>query len=61
MKFTELKTKSESEIKLLLVELKTKLHDMSVKLKLNQLKNTNELKTVRKDIARIMTLIHKSK
>jgi len=58
MKFTELKTKSEIEVKNLLAELKTKAHDLSVKLKLNQLKNTNELKAVKKDIARIMSYLH---
>jgi ribosomal protein L29 len=57
MKFTELKTKSAAEINMLLLELKEKAHDLSVKLKLNQLKNNNELKTVKKDIARIMTYL----
>jgi len=60
MKFTELKTKSEAEIKGLLTELKTKAHDLSVKLKLSQLKNTNELKVVKKDIARIMTFLEQT-
>ena len=58
MKFTELKTKSEAEIKQLLLELREKAHDLSVKIKLNQLKNTNELKAVKKDVARIMTYLH---
>ena len=57
MKFTELKSKSETEIKRLLVELREKAHDLSVKLKLNQLKNNQELKAVKKDIARIMTFL----
>jgi ribosomal protein L29 len=57
MKFTELKTKSEAEAKLLLVELKAKAHDLSVKMRLNQVKNNNELRTVKKDIARIMTFL----
>ena len=60
MKFKELTTKSESEVKALLLELKQKLHDSSVKLRLNQLKNNNELKAVKKDIARIMTFLHKA-
>ena len=59
MKFTELKLKTEAEIKQLLLELREKVHDLSVKLKLSQLKNTNELKVAKKDIARIMTLLHK--
>ena len=59
MKFTELKTKSESEIQNLLAELKAKAHDLSVKMKLNQVKNNNALRTVKKDIARIMTHLSK--
>ena len=61
MKFTELKIKSEAEITNLLTELKSKAHDLSVKLRLNQLKNNQELKAVRKDIARIMTFINQGK
>ena len=58
MKFSEIKIQPESELKRLLGELRTKAHDLSVKLKLNQLKNTNELKAVKRDIARIMTHLH---
>lgn len=57
MKFKELTTKSENEIKGLLLELRQKAHDLSVKHKLNQLKNTSELKVAKKDIARILTFI----
>ena len=57
MKFTELKIKSEAEVKNLLTELRTKAHDLSVKLRLNQLKNNQELRAVKKDIARIMTYL----
>jgi large subunit ribosomal protein L29 len=61
MKFKELTIKSENEIKGLLLELKEKAQDLSVKIKLNQLKQTHELKAVKKDIARIMTLMSQSK
>lgn len=57
MKFKELTTKSEGEIKHLLEELQNEAHDLSVKMKLNQVKNTGKLKTVKKDIARILTFI----
>jgi ribosomal protein L29 len=57
MKFTELKTKSEAEIKQLVLELREKAHDLSVKIKLGQHKNTNELKATKKDIARLMTFL----
>jgi large subunit ribosomal protein L29 len=61
MTYKELATKSEAEIKQLVLELREKAHDLSVKIKLNQLKNTNELKATKKDIARIMTFLHKTK
>jgi len=57
MEFKELKTKSTAEIQHLLFELRTKAHDLSVKLRLNQLKNTKELAGVKKDIARVMTFL----
>ena len=57
MKFKELQSKSESEIKQLLKDLKEKAHDLSVKLRLNQVKNNQELKAVKKDIARILTFL----
>ena len=57
MEFTELKTKSELEVKQLLAELRGKAHELSVKMKLNQVKNNQEIKTVKKDIARIMTYL----
>jgi ribosomal protein L29 len=59
MKYKELTTKTEAEVKQLLAELRLKSHDLSVKLRLNQLKNTKELGAVKKDIAKIMTFLHK--
>jgi len=59
MKYKELTTKTEAEVKQLLTELRLKSHDLSVKLRLNQLKNTKELGAVKKDIAKIMTFLHK--
>lgn len=58
MEFKELKSKTEAEVKHLVTELRGKAHDLAVKIKLNQLKNTNELKAVKKDIARAMTYLH---
>jgi large subunit ribosomal protein L29 len=57
MKFKELTTKSEAEVKQLLLELRGQAHELATKQRLNQLKNTHELKQVKKDIARIMTLL----
>jgi ribosomal protein L29 len=59
MRYKEITTKTEAEVKQLLTELRLKSHDLSVKLRLNQLKNTKELGVVKKDIAKIMTFLHK--
>jgi len=58
MKFKELKTKSEEEIKRMLKELKEQAQDLSVKKRMDQLKDTHQLKVVKKDIARILTYIN---
>ena len=57
MKYKELTTKSEPEIRHLLQELLGNAHDLSVKMKLSQQKNTKELSGIKKDIARIMTYL----
>jgi ribosomal protein L29 len=61
MKYKELTTKTEAEVRQLLIELRLKSHDLSVKLRLNQLKNTKELGAVKKDIAKIMFYLHSQK
>ncbi len=58
MKFKELTTKSEAELRQLLKDLKAEVHDLSVKLRLNQLKNPKSINSKKKDIARIMTYLH---
>lgn len=58
MKFKELTTKSEGEIKQLLAELKSQVHELQVKARLNQLKNNHQIGAVKKDIARILTYLH---
>ena len=57
MKFKELKTKSDAEIKHLLVELKAQAHELKVKARLNQLKNNHKIGAAKKDIARILTYL----
>lgn len=59
MKFKELSNMPAQEVKKMFLELQEKAHDLSVKLRLNQLKNTHQLKVVKKDIARILTFLHK--
>ena len=57
MKYTDIKDKSVEELQKLLKEKKLELFTLKAKLKTMQLTNTNELKTAKKDIARIKTAI----
>ena len=57
MKFKEITTKPEAELKHLLGELRAQAHELSVKSRLNQLKNNRQIGAVKKDIARIMTFL----
>jgi ribosomal protein L29 len=57
MKFKELQSKSEGEIKQLLKDLQNEAHEAAVKMKLNQVKNTAKLRFIKKDIARIFTYL----
>lgn len=57
MKYKELTTKSEAELKTLLAELRIQAHDLSVKARLQQIKNTHQIKAAKKDIARILTYL----
>ncbi len=58
MKFTEIKEKSVKELNELLKEKKLLLFKLRAKLKTMQLNNPNEIKEVRRDIARIKTAIN---
>lgn len=57
MKYTELKDKTAEELNAMLKEKKLLLFTLKQKLKTMQLTNTNELRVVKKDIARISTAI----
>ncbi len=57
MKYIDLKEKSASELLELLKEKKVLLFTLKQKLKTMQLTNPNEIKEVRRDIARINTAI----
>ena len=57
MKYIDLNTKSASELAELLTEKKVLLFTLRQKLKTMQLTNPNEIKEVRRDIARINTAI----
>lgn len=53
----ELKTKSEAELLLELTRLKRETQELSAKLRLGQVKNVRQVRGMRKDIARILTII----
>ncbi len=57
MKYTEIKDKDIKELQELLKEKKMLLFKLRSKLKTMQLTNPNEIREVRKDIARINTAI----
>ncbi len=61
MKYTEIRDKSLQELEGMLKEKKMELFEMKLKLKTMQLTNPNEIRAVRKDIARIKTAISAQK
>lgn len=61
MKFIDLKDKEISELKKMLVEKKSELFELKLKLKTMQLNNPSQIAIVRKDIARLNTAISAKK
>lgn len=61
MKFIELKDKDVSELQKMLKEKKSLLFEKRLQLKTMQLTNPSEIKTIRKDIARINTALSAKK
>lgn len=61
MKFKELKNHTEAELKKMLLDLRAQAHEIGVKIRLNQEKQTHKLRQVKKDIARIMTFLASNK
>jgi large subunit ribosomal protein L29 len=57
MKYTDISTKTPDELKALLKEKKMNLFELKMKLKTMQLTNPNEIRAVKKDIARIQTAL----
>lgn len=57
MKYIDLKEKTLEELQAMLKEKEVEQFQMRLKLKTMQLQNTSELKTIKKDIARINTAI----
>jgi large subunit ribosomal protein L29 len=61
MKFKELTSKSETELRKMLSDLQHEAHDLAVKIRTSELKQTHKLKVAKKDIARILTFISSKK
>lgn len=61
MKFIDLKDKDVNELKKMLVDKKSELFELRLKLKTMQLTNPSQISAVRKDIARISTAISAKK
>jgi len=57
MKYTDISSKTLEELKALLKEKKISLFELKMKLKTMQLTNPNEIRAVKKDIARIQTAL----
>ncbi|MFH1509322.1 MAG: 50S ribosomal protein L29 [bacterium] len=60
MKFKELKGKSTEELKKLLLSKKNKIRELKFKSASGQLKNFNEIKVEKRDVARISMLLNDS-
>ena len=57
MKATELRTKTSEELEAMLKDLKTELFTLRFQHAINQLDNPHKIADVKKDIARVMTVI----
>jgi large subunit ribosomal protein L29 len=57
MKIKEIRDKSENELKKDLTDLRNKLVKMRFDISAKQVKNHRDIRTVKKDIARILTLL----
>lgn len=57
MKIKDLREKTENELKSLLKEKREKMRQMKFDLTNKQLKNPRQIKEIKKDIARILTLL----
>ena len=60
MKPEEIRKKSEKDLKKLLKKKKEKLKEVKFNLSSGRVKNTKEAKKIKKDIARILTILNES-
>lgn len=57
MEIKEIKIKPIEELNQLLKEMRKKLDDLNFKVRQKQLKNVREVRTIKKDIARILMIL----
>jgi large subunit ribosomal protein L29 len=60
MKISEIRAMSREQLEAKLKELKEELFNLRFQLAINQLENTNRISDVKKDIARIMTVLNEN-
>lgn len=58
MKITEIRQKTKSELQKLLQDLQKKLRQLRFDLASGKIKNVKEIREIKKDIARILTIIN---
>lgn len=61
MDIKEIRNKPVSELNHLLGDLRKKLDDLKFKVFQNQLKNIREIRVIKKDIAKVMTVLGETK
>lgn len=61
MLYKDLKNNTIEQIRKMLFDMKKEAHEMQMKIKLNQHKQTHKLRMLKKDIARILTFLSNNK
>lgn len=61
MDFKELQTKSEAELRKILSQNREKLRELRFKDSNKQLKNIREIRTVKEQVAHVLTILNKKK
>lgn len=60
MKITELRQKSHEELKTLLEEKQSRIDELKSLLHQKKVKNVKEMRTAKRDVARILTLLNRT-
>lgn len=60
MKVKEMRTKSPKELETMLKELRTKLAQVHVDMRIKETPNVKQISAIKRDIARVLTLQHEA-